>query len=245
MELTRFQKILLAVLAGMLAFFGLLMIAFHTHPGAEFEGGLLKAAEQDGQTVYSGKAQGTPVAITVSFPTNFKRVVDFAIGTEIHDVCEVEYPTRPIETEHGDTVNGIRVTKNGRVIFEGGYEPEDEFGWYDADGAWKPFNGTSVQVHVTGDSWRYYETTVGQIARFAFGPEPAARGDPLQFGMAALLTLLLAADVVFHKELFRWRHWGARDPEPTEDYLSLERVGWVILAVIIAAIYLNAMVEIS
>lgn len=246
MELTRFQKIMLAVLAGMLMVFGVLMAVFRAHPGVLFEDGLLKITEEDGETVYSGKAHGDPVAITVSYSTNFRTVVDFVIGTEVHDVCEVLYPTQPVETEQGHTVNGIRVTKNGQVLFEGGYERGDAyFGWYEANGEWTFW--PSAQVHVSGgysDPWQYYETSVAQIARFAFGPETSARGDPALFGLAVFLTALAALGIVFHKELFRWRHWAARDPEPSESYLYLEQIGWVVLAAVIAVVYIIALSEI-
>jgi len=141
MELTRYQKFLLAALAGMLAFFGVLMAVFRTHPKVLFDEGLLKIEEQEGRTVYSGKVHGTPVSITVTCPTNFLSVAGFTIGTEIHDVCEVEYPLDSIKTQYGDTVSGIRVTKNGAVIFEGGYAPEGPFdgaSFYDTDGNWAP-----------------------------------------------------------------------------------------------------------
>ena len=38
MELTRFQKIMLAVLAGMLALFSVLMAVFRAHPGVHARG---------------------------------------------------------------------------------------------------------------------------------------------------------------------------------------------------------------
>ena len=58
------------------------------------------------------------------------------------------------------------------------------------------------------------------------------------------LSFLLAVDILFHRELFRWRHWAARDPEPTEDYLALERVGWGIAAAVAAGFYIAALVSI-
>ena len=51
MELTRYQKLLLAILAGMLVFFGTLMVFFRTHPGAAFEEGLLKVTHSEGAAV--------------------------------------------------------------------------------------------------------------------------------------------------------------------------------------------------
>lgn len=244
MELTRFQKIMLAVTAGMLVFFGLLMAVFRAHPGVAFEESLLKITEQEGRTVYSGKAHGTPVTITVTWPTNFKTVVDFTIGDAIHDVCEVEYPLDRMETEHGDTVNTIRITKNGGVLFEGGYDPEREYGWYDANGEWAPFTGSGFRVYSGNDPWSGYETTAGEIVRFAFGPETSVHGHPAFFAMAVFVSLILAVDILFWKELFRLRHWAARDPEPSEEYLTIASFGWGLLAFIIAGIYIAGLAQI-
>lgn len=247
MELTRLQKILLFALAGMLVFFGVLMAVFRARPGVLFEESLLKITEESGRTVYSGKAHGTPVSIIVTWPANFETDVEFTIGTDIHDVCQVFYPTQPVETEAGYTVNGIRITKNGETLFEGGYDLDTEsFGWYKANGEWIFWPPAGIQVSGSGAGpWRYYETTAGSVVRFAFGPETAARGDPALFALAVFLTALSAAQIVFHRQLFRWRHWAARDPAPSEGYLSLERTGWVVLLCLTAGFYIAAMVNIS
>lgn len=241
--MTRFQKIMLAIAAGMLVFFGGLTAVLRAHPGVAFEDGLLKITGDDGRIVYSGKAHGTPVTITVAYPTNFKYIVDFTIGTDIHDVCEVEYPLAPITTAGGYPVNGIRITKNGELLFEGGYDPESEFGWYDNSGGWLPHSG--IRISFSGDdSWHSYETTKNDAVRFAFGPDTAAYGDSTLFGMAALLSLLMAVRAVFWKSFFRFEHRWARDPEPTDGYLLLEYAGWVILAVAAAGFYIAALTKI-
>lgn len=241
MELTRFQKILLAVLAGMAVFFGILMAVFRTHPGVLFEESLLKIEEREGETVYSGRAHGTPVTIAVTCPTNFEWDVEFTIGTEIHDICRVVYPTEPIRTEHGDSVGGILVTKNGETLFEGGYDPESGY-WYDADGSWT----SMLDIRGYGsDPWQGYETTAVTAVRFAFGPETSARGAPALFGLAVFLTAFVMVYVLFWRTFFRWRHWAARDPEPSEGYLYFEQIGWVVLTVVIAIVYVIALSEIT
>ncbi len=248
MDLTRYQKLLLAILAGMLAFFGILLAVFRSHPRVLFEEGLLKVTEQDGQIVYSGSVHSTPVSITVTWPTNFRSVADFTIGTEIHDVCEVEYPLAPIKTSYGDTVDGIRVTKNGAVVFEGGYDPEGPFdsaAFYDADGNWDSQLG--FRVYAGGiDPWYDYETTVYEAVRFALGAEAnAAHGDPGLFAIAVILTIVLMVYIIFHRQLFRLRHMWARDPDPSEDYLSFERVIWAFCTGVTAILYIASMAEIS
>lgn len=244
MTLTRFQKLMLLILAAMLAVFGALTAIFHARPGVLFEESLLKITEHEGQILYSGKAHGTPVSITVTCPTNFKTVVDFTIGTEIHDICEVLYPLDRIQTEHGDTVNTIRITKNGSLLFEGGYDPDKEFGWYNANGEWDPFQDIGIRVYSGGNPWSGYETAAADVARFAFGPETSVHGHPAFFGMAVFVSLILVVDIFFWKELFRLRHWAARDPEPSEDYFVFVRAGWVLLAVIIAGIYIVGLTQI-
>ncbi|WP_300411663.1 hypothetical protein [uncultured Oscillibacter sp.] len=244
MELTRFQKRMLAVLAGMLVFFGVLMAVFRAHPGVLFEGGLLKITETEGQTVYSGKANGDPVTITVSWPTNFETDVDFTIGDQFHDVCQVFYPTERIQTERGDSVGGILVTKNGKTLFEGGYDPEDAFGWYSKSGEWAPSSSLGIRGYTVANTWWGYETAAADAVRFAFGPETSAHGDPALFSMAVFLTALTALEIVFHRTLFRWRHWGAQDPEPTETWLALERAGWAVAAAVTAVVYIAALSEI-
>ncbi|MCI9555187.1 MAG: hypothetical protein HFG06_07935 [Oscillibacter sp.] len=241
MELSRFQKILLAALAGMLVFSGVLMAVFRARPGVLFEEGLLSITEEEGRTVYSGRARGTPVTITVSWPTNFKTEVAFTIGDQVRDLYEVVYPTERIRTEFGDSVGGILVTKNGETLFQGGYDPESGF-WYGADGTFHP--SFDVRGYASGAPWWGYETTERMAVRFAFGPETAARGDPAMFALAVFLTALTAAQIVFHRQLFRWRHWAARDPEPSEGYLTLERAGWVVLLCVTAGFYIAALVNI-
>lgn len=244
MELSRFQKILLAALAGMLVLFGVLMAVLRARPGVLFEEGLLSITEEEGRTVYSGRALGDPVTITVAWPANFETDVAFTIGDQVHDLCKVVYPTEPVQTEHGNSVGGILVTKNGETLFEGGYNPEDSFGWYDKSGAWIPSAGLQIRGHSSGDPWYGYETTAGTAVRFAFDPETAARGDPAIFALAVFLTALTAAQIVFHRQFFRWRHWAARDPEPSEGYLALERIGWVVLLCVTAGFYIAAVVSI-
>lgn len=245
MELTRFQKIMLAVLAGMLAVSGVLMAVFRARPGVLFEESLLKITEESGRTVYSGRAHGDPVSIAVTWPTNFEADVEFTIGTDIHDVCRVVYPTEKLQTERGNTVGGVLVTRNGETLFEGGYDPEDEFGWYGKNGEWDPLTNLQIRAYAGGDPWSGYETTAADAVRFALGPETSAHGDPALFALAVFLTAFAAVYVLFWRTFFRWRHWAARDPEPSEGYLYVEQIGWVVLTAVIAVVYVIALSEIT
>lgn len=240
MELTPFQKIMLAVTAGMFVFFSVLMIIFRVNPGVLFEDSLLKTTKYEYQTIYTGKAHNTPVTISVLRDPRKASLttVDFTIGAEIHDVFEVEYPLGQLRTESGRSVDGIRVTKNGEVLFEGGYEPEGIFGWFTFTGEYDPSVSFHMRPYSPDDHWYGYETTAAEAVNFALGPGTAAHGQLDVFGFAVFLSILLVLDIFFHKESFRWKHRWAKDPEPTEEALSFMRVGWVLFAAVIGIAYI-------
>ena len=241
MELTRFQKNLLAALAGMLVFFGVLLAVFRTRPGVLFEESLLKITEEDGGTVYSGKAHGTAVSIAVTFPTDFETDVAFTIGTDIHDVCEVFYPTQPIETERGYTVNGIRITKNGEVLFEGGYALEENYGWYRSNGA-HDMDGFVIVRPGTSDPWNGFEVDRSTALRFALGPELESRGSWGMYVFMLVCTVFAALDAAFPMTMFYLQHCcDVRDPEPSDFYLACQKAGWVVFPLLLLGGYCYAL----
>ena len=66
-ERTRFQKIVLLILAGMAVLFAVLTAVSHAQKGAYFEGTLLRPeSPARNVTAYTGRAHGTPVTITVT-----------------------------------------------------------------------------------------------------------------------------------------------------------------------------------
>ena len=57
--------------------------------------------------------------------------------------------------------------------------------------------------------------------------------------LMVLLTLLLMLDVAFPLALFKLQHMlDVRDPEPTDFYLGMQRVGWVIYPFLLLAGYI-------
>lgn len=226
-ERTRFQKAILMLLAVMIVLFGILTGVSRAHKGVLFEETLLKVSVLPDGTVYSGKAHGEPVTVIVTPGSGSATTVEFVIGDRFRDICSVEYPLADIRTEHGGTVPGIRILKNGAVLFEGGYDGSEEYGWYDKDGAWKPMFNIGLQVG--SDPWSGYETTALSVMRFAQGPDLTARGSWLLYFLMVFLTLLLALDVAFPTVLFYMQHCcDVRDPEPSDFYLAMQKVGWAI-----------------
>ena len=248
-ERSKLQKIVLAALAAMAVVFALLTLFLHTQKGVEFEGGFLRmsdGASGSAVTVYTGKLRGEQVKITVNRAAgeNLTEVV-FQIGDRIRDVCTLETGLPPIQAEQLGPVEHIRITKNGRLLFEGGYDPEYDMGWYDLDGNWDPLAmSVSYGSTVGDDYWEHYETDGGTVLRFAQGSELVSRGSwGLYFAML-LFSALLALDAAYPLVLFHWRHMcDVKDPEPSDFYLAVQRIGWCVYPFLLLIGYIFALCQ--
>ena len=233
------QKAVLISVAAMAVAFAILTFVFHRLEGVKFEEGFLRVsaqADDPAVTAYTGKIRGEQVEITVDRAAgeNLTEVV-FQIGDRIRDVCTLETGLPPIQAEQLGPVEHIRITKNNRLLFEGGYDPEHDMGWYDLEGNWAPFSGLEATFRTSGENyWDSYKTSAGTILAFARGPERTARGSWMLYFTMLLFSGLLALDAAYPLALFRWQHMcDVKDPEPSDYYLGMQRAGWCIYPILL------------
>ena len=226
------QKAVLISAAAMAVAFAILTFVFHRLEGVKFEEGFLRVsaqADDPAATVYAGKIQGERVKITVTdCPDEQRTAVEVQVGDRVRDECVVEH---------------IRITRNGQLLFEGGYTAEHDMGWYDLEGNWDPFTMSVSYSSTAGDDyWEHYETDRGTILSFARGPQLVSRGSwELYFAML-LLSALLALDAAFPLVIFHWQHMcDVKDPEPSDFYLGMQRAGWCVYPFLILIGYIIAL----
>jgi len=243
----KFQKIMLCVLAVMVALFAFLTAVSRDTPGVYFHDALLETAGSAENPVYSGKSHGEDVSIVVIRHSETEVGLSFVIGDIVNYACLVEYPLEPIQTEHGQKP-GLRISRSGVVIFEGAYDPADyseSMGYvlYDREGKFTFGHTLSVHTYGGGNSyWTYYEPSVGEILRFANGPELTARGSWGSFFLACFVVLMAALTTAFPYELFLLKHhWYVEDPEPTDFYYLSTRIGSVILTSTALVLFIMAL----
>ena len=233
-ERTRFQKIVLLILAAMILLFGVLSVVSLCRKGVVFEETLLRIQTEDDCTVYSGKVYGDPVSVVVR-PAEMQ--VEYVAGNAIHDVYTVEYPLESIQTQFG-SMSGIRILKNDKIMFEGGYDPQQEFmRWVDESGEW------DAELYITygvyGGMTAPAELTKHDVMYFLEGPDVVHRGSIGLYLLMVLFTLILMVDVACPLVLFKLQHMlDVRDPEPSDFYLLMQKVGWVLYPCLLLAGYI-------
>lgn len=235
-ERSKLQKAVLISMAAMVVLFGVLMVAARFQKGVEFEGGLLRRTETEESVIYNGKVRGEQVEITVRAAGSGNLTeVDFRIGNRIQDDCTLETGLPPIQAEQLGPVEHIRITRNGQLLFEGGYTAEHDMGWYDLEGNWAPFSSLEATFRTSGENyWDSYKTSAGTILAFARGPERTARGSWMLYFTMLLFSGLLALDAAYPLALFRCQHMcDVKDPEPSDFYLGMQRAGWCIYPILL------------
>lgn len=159
------QKVVLISVAAMAVAFAILTFVFHRLEGVKFEEGFLRVsaqADDPAATVYAGKIQGERVKITVTdCPDEQRTAVEVQVGDRVRDECVVETGLPPIQADQLGPVEHIRITRNGQLLFEGGYTAE-----HDMDGTiWRetgiplpcPFPIAALLETITGSIMKRIE----------------------------------------------------------------------------------------
>ena len=236
-ERTRLQNIILVILAGMIVLFGVLTAISRTQKGLVFEETLLKQTVTAESTVYTGNAYDEDIVVTVTpNPHASMTEVVFQIGNRIKDICTVQTGLPDIQTETGRTVTGICITKNDAILFEGGYSGEELAGWYDQNGEWRP--QIKMGFDTGGNHWIHYETSAEDVMRFAEPSKLATRGSWSGYVVVVIVTLIMMVDVAFPRVFFELDHCcDVRDPEPSDFYLIMQKIGWVVFPFFLLIVY--------
>ena len=253
---TTFQKAVLILLAAMIVVFGVITGFNQSRKGIVFEEGFLRKEEVTDADWFTGKVQGEEVSILRwRGIKNGARTVTLRVGERVRDVYTVYLgkPMIPLSGVVSGVASGaassrslapeiptLRIMKNDEVLFEGGYQENSGF-FFTPEGEWTSL-GLSMSTYVSGaDLWENYTMPKGFLVQLALNPELENRGDWRLYGLVVLFTLLTMADVAFPYTLFRWRHrrW-VKDPEPTDDYMSMQHLAWLIAVPILLGFYIWA-----
>ena len=246
---TFFQKCVLVILAAMMVLFGAVTAYCQTVQGILFRDKFLRLEKVTDADCFTGKVEGEQVTILCWYGSeNSARTITLRVGERIQDTYTVYLGLpmiSPAAMDSGsvplwDDIQTLRITKNDEVIYEGGYREKGGM-FFTSDGK---LSGVHIELsaYVSGaDPWKDYTMPKGTLVTLALGPKLIDRGDWRLYGLMVFLTLVFMVDVAFPYTIFRWRYrWKVKNPEPTEDYMSMQHLAWIIVLPVLLVGYLWA-----
>jgi len=235
---TRYQNIILAVLAVITLVFGGVLIYNRTQPGIQFRDGFLKQEVRTENTVYYGRCQGEDVAIYVTEKAD-GTLVQILAGTHRWEYLVSSWEGKPnhysgnrpvvISSVSGEEVFRGYLTRSGHLT--------DEQDRIDPDS----LDIRVYTVYGNQDPWMNYTPSNLFVAKLALEPELTYHGSIGLYVLMLIATLCVAVDILFPEFYFQLKYmFSVRDPEPSDFYTAMQRLGWAIYPVLLAAGYFYA-----
>lgn len=238
-----FQKIVLILMAVMLAYFTVAYGISINRKGFAYQESIFVMELEGENTVYSGKIEGTPASFTVT-P---EKVVTFRCGDKTYGPYTAKED--PSAVPEGESGTGVEIHNNGKIMFRGSVQPfADGFWLVSEDGSTNAFtitatmsDGTVVDMHCNVIDPN--APTAHTILKILEGPDLTSyKGSWLLWILGAVFCIMNAVSILYADELFRWRmSWRVSNPEsiePSDWEIGSRYIGWVATTVIIL-IYLN------
>ena len=250
-EMSWFRRGLLAVLAVMVVGFGIATPVVSAKKGIEYADTLLYWTQEGDTCRYAGRLDGQRAEFTVQSGGT----VEYRWGEETYGPYQV---TENPSAAPRDFMTGLEIRQVGQVIFCGGFSDGEWPVLYGEDG--EPFGMLDITYSSGGKTFDsngrelsardLHEPRLTTVASLVLG-EPALthRGS---FGLYLLVTLLAAFNIFqicCPGLMFRWSiMWHVQDPdsaEPSDFYIAMEKIEWVVLSVVAAVLYWMAITVIN
>lgn len=236
------KKVLLLVLAALVALFGVLYWRSAAGPeGVAYRDVLYFPTQEPDALVYTGKADGQ----TVSYAVGSDGSVTCRVGETVHGPYTIREDPSAVPDENWDSglLTGIQISAGDAVLFRGGYFPQA--------GLLIREDGTALWGSAFHQSGTDREgPDLEAVLHFSVRPEADShRGDLRFFALGTLAAGMAALAALFAEQLFR-RHMAfhIREPEKAQpsDWELVSRVlGWLVLTGVSLTAYLVGLFTIT
>ena len=217
-EMSLYRRVLLIVMAIEILSFFFATLVMINRPGLEYQDALLYPRTEGELQIYQGRVDGETARFTIA-------------------------PGGEVSYQWGEYTYG-------EVLFRGGYQPNSALSLYQENG--EPLWSISVSATmsdgtVIGEDGRVispeeqHEPTLFALVRVALDPELTRQGNILLYLLITVLAVFNMFQICFPGLFFRWSiRWHVRDPElaePSDFYIAMERVEWVVIAIVCLVLY--------
>ena len=240
-----YRRGLLIVMAiEILAFFFATLVMIN-RPGLEYQDALLYPRTEGELQIYQGRVDGETARFTVAPGGE----VSYQWGEYTYGPYQIsEDPSAAPEGK--GRMTGLEISLGDEVLFRGGYQPNSALSLYQENG--EPLWSISVSATMSdgtliGEDGRVispeeqHEPTLFALVRVALDPELTRQGNILLYLLITVLAVFNMFQICFPGLFFRWSiRWHVRDPElaePSDFYIAMERVEWVVIAIVCLVLY--------
>ena len=238
-EMEGLQKGIVIVLAAVFVVFSAIYIVAVNREGFVFRDGFLRLSEENGNSVYSGKAGGKQTVITVAPDKSMA----FRIGEKTYGPYEVKEDPTILPNGCDILLNGksiyhgaVRELSDGVLVFNGSDGEPDVFGsinvYTGINGEYRDIDGNPVDID---------EPRLSELFEWAKGPEAVRRGNSMMWFFGMLICVITVVSVLFAEELYRlymsFRMENAEDAVPSEWYIMTRYLGWFLMTVCAIVIF--------
>ena len=243
-ELSRYRRVLLLVMAAEILVFFIANVLAFLRPGLEYQDTLLYPRTEGELQIYQGRVDGETARFTVTPGGE----VSYQWGEYTYGPYQIsEDPSAVPDGYEGS--QGIEIRLGDEVLFRGCYLPSSTFPLIQEDGEslWEDSN----IYMISGEKiWRngqeitereYREPSLSALARVALGTELTRQGNILLYLLITVLAVFNVLQICFPGLFFRrYIRWRVRDPElaePSDFYIAMERMEWVVIAIVCLVLY--------
>ena len=243
-EMSRYRRVLLLVMAAEILVFFIANVLAFLRPGLEYQDTLLYPRTEGELQIYQGRVDGETARFTVTPGGE----VSYQWGEYTYGPYQItEDPAAVPDGYEGS--QGIEIRLGDEVLFRGCYLPSSTFPLIQEDGEslWEDSN----IYMISGEKiWRngqeitereYREPSLSALARVALGTELTRQGNILLYLLITVLAVFNVLQICFPGLFFRrYIRWRVRDPElaePSDFYIAMERMEWVVIAIVCLVLY--------
>lgn len=243
-EMSRYRRVLLLVMAAEILVFFIANVLAFLRPGLEYQDALLYPRTEGELQIYQGKVDGETARFTVTPGGE----VSYQWGEYTYGPYQITEDPSSVPNGYEES-QGIEIRLGDEVLFRGCYLPSSTFPLIQEDGEslWEDSN----IYMISGEQiWRngqeitereYREPSLSALARVALEPELTRQGNILLYLLITVLAVFNVLQICFPGLFFRrYIRWRVRDPElaePSDFYIAMERMEWVVLAIVCLVLY--------
>ena len=231
----RIAEIILFVLSGfILLIFAIWYLSLFNQKVMNFNGDSLKQIELSDSTQYQGKYLNESILINVqkSKQNTGEIIVEYNLPNKLYFKYNVLIET--IDNFRGK----IKIFQDNKELFNGIYDNKQTFYLYINNS--EPYLRDMLSVVVSNNHYPdNYTPPLSSIARFATGHGVEKRGEIIPLIMFFIVLAIYLVDIKYPQFFFLLQNLiSVKDPEPSEFYLAMQKLGWFVIYPILLVVLL-------